>query len=103
MSEIICADSIRTRFPVPHGSITIRPTLSIRLPSGRVVQFEYHNYLGPVFLRRDGEPRDRIFGERHPAWAAYGAWHSQGKRVDSEGNALWEAMIDSALVEETGQ
>lgn len=36
--------------------------------------FEWHNYLGPVLCRNDGEPRKRQPGERSPFWPVLKQW-----------------------------
>lgn len=35
---------------------------------------EVHPYLGPMLLRRDGEPRKRQPGPRSDFWRAWDAW-----------------------------
>jgi hypothetical protein len=69
--------------------LTIHPAYDLTLPDGRVWRFEFHKFLGPTFLRKDGEPRARPPAERHPVWDAYGLWEAQGRRVDAGGKALW--------------
>ena len=82
-------------FRIPNGVVSISPTYALRMPDGRVHEFDFHKYHGPTFLRKDGEPRARYPGERNPLWKAYQLWCDQGYRVDSEGNALWDAVIET--------
>lgn len=90
MSEVIDADDITTRHYFPGGSMTVLPLLALKLPSGRVVHFEWHRYCGPNFVRKDGEPWARFPSERHPLWPAFEAWQRQGRRVDEQGNCIWD-------------
>lgn len=41
---------------------------------GRVYRWEFHNYLGPLFLRKDGEPMVRQPGQRSGAWVPFNRW-----------------------------
>jgi hypothetical protein len=93
---------IRDASDVPHDHrvgncvITIHPDYALTLTDGTVWRFDFHKYLGPTFLRKDGEPRTRPPGERNPVWDAYGLWEKQGRRVDAQNNAIWEPCQDSA-------
>jgi hypothetical protein len=84
------ADDIKTRFYFPGGGVTLCPVLTLTLPNGKVWRFEWHHYLGPTFLRKDDEPLARYPSERNPMWQTFNLWHNQGKRVDAEGNCIWE-------------
>lgn len=61
------------------------PIRTMRLPSGRVVTFEDHPYLGPIATRPDGEPRKNGFSDRSPFWPLHDAWCAAGKPVDALG------------------
>lgn len=86
------ADTIPADFRVPNGIITILPQFTLTLPSGRVYRFDWHKYLGPTFLRADGEPVARYPSERNPMWEAFNAWDRQGRKVDEAGNCIWRPM-----------
>lgn len=45
--------------------------------AGKVWRWEDHRYLGPTFLRKDGEPLKRQPGEKHPVWAEYYRWRER--------------------------
>ena len=42
--------------------------------NGRQYQWEFHEYLGPTFIRKDGEPLKRQPGEHHPVWPHFEKW-----------------------------
>lgn len=42
--------------------------------AGRTYRWEYHEYCGPCFIRRDGEPLVNQPGEHHPVWPAFYQW-----------------------------
>jgi hypothetical protein len=94
VSEAIDADDIKTRHHFPGGSMTILPVLALKLPTGRVVHFEWHRYCGPNFVRKDGEPWARFPSERHPLWWPFTLWQRQGRRVDAEGNCIWDPELE---------
>jgi hypothetical protein len=87
---IVNADAIQTCFAIPNGRMTILPTLSLKLPGGRVCIFDWHRYLGPTFLRKDGEPLARYPSQRNPMWRVFGLWDKQGRRVDVDGACVWD-------------
>lgn len=93
-AAMIDADKIKTRFPIPNGSMTILPLLTITMENGRAYHFDWHRYLGPTFLRADGEPLARYPSQRHPVWPAFNAWQHQGRRVDGDGNCIWSRCPD---------
>lgn len=74
--------------------ITIHPTYILTLPNGKVYQFEWHKYLGPTFLRKDGEPLARFPGEKNPMWNYFNLWFSQGRMVDNDGNCIWKESVN---------
>lgn len=83
------ADDIRTRFRIPNGSMTVLPEFRLTLPGGAVYRFDWHRYLGPIFVRTDGEPLARQPSARNPMWKAFAAWDRQGRKVDADGNCIW--------------
>ena len=42
--------------------------------NGRKYRWEFHEYCGPCFLRKDGEPLARQPGEHHPVWPEFSKW-----------------------------
>ena len=48
-----------------EGSATVR---------GKVWRWQFHHYLGPTFVRANGEPLSKQPGERHPVWEAFYDW-----------------------------
>lgn len=64
-------------YHIPNGTITIPNIHSITLPSGKKIQFEFHDYMGPVFLRKDGGVMQRIPSE---VWTAFDKWYKRYKR-----------------------
>lgn len=88
-------DDIRTNIIIPNGIMTIRPHVSLETPDGKVWLFEWHSYLGPTFLRKDGEPRARYPGEKNPMWEAFNAWMDQGRRIDADGCCIWREESDA--------
>jgi hypothetical protein len=44
--------------------------------------FEFNRRIGPVLLRRDGEPYARQPGEKHPFWKAFDEWHAANVKPD---------------------
>ena len=45
--------------------------------NGREWRWEFHRYLGPTFLKQDGEPRKKFPSEKHPVWDVFEAWHKE--------------------------
>lgn len=45
--------------------------------NGITWRWEFHEYCGPFFMRKDGSERKRVPSEHHPVWAAFGAWHKK--------------------------
>ena len=43
--------------------------------NGRQYRWDFHEYCGPLFLRKDGEPLKRQPGEHHPVWDVFNKWH----------------------------
>lgn len=41
---------------------------------GKTWSWEFHNYLGPTFLKKDGEPRRCQFPRNKKVWAAFENW-----------------------------
>ena len=41
---------------------------------GKKYRWEFHEYLGPTFLRKDGEPLVRQPSEKHPVWKEFDKW-----------------------------
>ncbi len=44
---------------------------------GRTWRFEYHEYMGPWPLRRDGQPFKKSPGLKSKFWPAFEAWHRE--------------------------
>jgi hypothetical protein len=65
------------------------PTLKIR-SGGQEFQFEFHEYLGPSMVGKRGDPIRGFPPQRSPFWDALHWWIKQGKRVDAEGNCIFE-------------
>lgn len=42
--------------------------------AGKVWRWDFHHYLGPTFLRKDGAPLTHQPGERHPVWDKFAEW-----------------------------
>lgn len=48
-----------------EGSATIK---------GRTYRWDWHEYLGPTFIRADGEALKRQPGASHPVWPHFDEW-----------------------------
>lgn len=42
--------------------------------NGRTYRWEFHEFCGPLFVRKDGEPLVNQPGEHHPVWAEFAKW-----------------------------
>ncbi len=42
--------------------------------NGRKWRWEFHDFCGPSFLKKNGDPRDCQPGEKHPVWKAFNKW-----------------------------
>ena len=42
--------------------------------NGRTRRWEWHDYLGPIFMRADGEPCKIPPGEHNPVWPHFEKW-----------------------------
>jgi hypothetical protein len=42
--------------------------------NGRLWRWTFHEYLGPVFIRKDGEPRRCQWPTQKAVWTAFEAW-----------------------------
>lgn len=49
--------------------------------NGREYRWEFHEWGGPIFLRKDGEPFKRTPGENHPVWKAFDEWLKQYQKA----------------------
>ena len=45
--------------------------------NGRLWRWEFHDYLGPTFLRKDGEPRKCQCPTVPAVWDAFAAWEAK--------------------------
>jgi hypothetical protein len=43
--------------------------------NGKKWKFEFNRWFGPLFLRKDGEPRVRQPDTRNPVWSEFEKWH----------------------------
>lgn len=74
----------------PGGRVTLAsPTYKLRDHNGRTHLMEWHSYLGPTFLKKDGDPLARYPSEKHPLWKAFNLWWVQGRLVDQDDNCIW--------------
>ena len=57
---------------------------------GRAIRWEFHEYLGPIFLRADGEPMKSQPGEGHGVWRHFEAWlpKYQAARAKAKANEI---------------
>lgn len=75
---------------IPNGILTVGGD-TIRLSAyGKTFYFEWHNYLGPMFVTKRGSELKNPPGERNPWWKAFSLWDRQGKRT-RDGECLWDA------------
>lgn len=58
------------------------------VPIGNYYGFDWHDYLGPTFCGKTGEPRAQQPSERHPVWDIFEKWMRAGKLVDARGYAV---------------
>lgn len=65
------------------------PTLKIH-SGGQTFLFEFHEYLGPGMVGKRGEPIQTLPGRYSPFWDALYFWIKQGKRIDGDGNCIFE-------------
>lgn len=75
---------------------------------GRVWKWEFHKYLGPTFLRKDGEPRVQQPGPKHPVWNAFYRWLAKtdpGDRIKNlraeDALGIEAVKISDKLLEQT--
>lgn len=65
--------------------------------NGRTYRWEFHEYCGPTFLRKDGEPWKRICpGENHPVWDEFEKWLKKYKAARKKAKAHEIVQIDLA-------
>ena len=69
------------------GVVCTRDTYVIYI-RGKMWRFDFHPFLGPEIVNRHGDPISRQPGERSKFWLGFGAWLSQGQRVE-DGVCLW--------------
>jgi hypothetical protein len=69
---------------VPNGIVCVSPEHEVTDANGKTWRFEFHSFLGPTILRKDGQPRARLPGERSPFWPAFTAWHAEWRKARSE-------------------
>lgn len=81
------------RFRFGDGSVAILnmggPNLRITA-GGQVFRFEFHEYLGPSMIGKRGDIIQNFPGKYSPFWDALHFWLKQGKRVDADGNCVFE-------------
>jgi hypothetical protein len=51
--------------------------------NGRVWRWEFHEYLGPTFLKKNGEPR-KCQNPQKAVWNAFGKWFREYKKQEYE-------------------
>jgi hypothetical protein len=59
--------------------------------NGRVWRWDFHNYLGPTFIKKDGSMLKNQPGENHPVWNAFADWltkhdDAREKKASREGS-----------------
>lgn len=43
--------------------------------NGKLWRWDFHEYCGPLFLKKNGDPlKNQPMTENHPAWAPFEAW-----------------------------
>jgi len=88
---MINADDIPTRIYFKGGGgMTVLPVLKIQAHNGKTYTFDWHSYMGPTFLKKNGDPLACFPTMRHPVWPAFELWMKQGRRVDDENNCIWK-------------
>jgi len=53
--------------------------VDILVVNGKKYPFEFNQRFGPVFLRKDGEPKVNQPSEKHPVWAEFEKWLKEAK------------------------
>lgn len=58
--------------------------------NGRTYRWEFHEYCGPCFMRKDGMPLKNQPGEHHPVWKEFGEWFDryQEKRKTAKASEI---------------
>lgn len=55
---------------------------------GKTWRWEFHDYLGPTFLKADWDtPLVRQPGEKHPVWDHFDAWLKEYRAASDEDSA----------------
>ena len=54
--------------------ITVPDSYGEAVVNGRLWRWEFSYYIGPMFLRQDGEPMHRQPSEKNPVWKAFETW-----------------------------
>lgn len=74
MAGIILKDPFK---PAAHGVIFLDfpDAFGQGRHKGKLYRWSFHDYLGPLFLRKDGEPLVRQPSATSGAWVAFGRWH----------------------------
>lgn len=55
--------------------------------NGRTYRWDHHEYCGPLFLRKDGEPLKRQPREHHPVWPHFNRWLKKYKAARANARA----------------
>lgn len=71
-SEIINGSRVFVDYADAEGSAVV---------NGRTWRWEFHEYLGPGWLRKDGEPRKCQCPTSKAVWAAFEKWHKNYRRA----------------------
>lgn len=87
MSERI-AQTQCVRVPALSAIVTVSDYVKLPVPIGAFHGFDWHDYCGPVFVGKRGNPLAQQPGERHPVWDIFEQWMRHGKRVDGRGFAV---------------
>jgi hypothetical protein len=45
--------------------------------NGKEWRWDFHEYMGPTFLRKSGDPLTKQPGEKNPVWQAFADWLKQ--------------------------
>jgi hypothetical protein len=61
--------------------VTVADSYGECVIAGKTWRWEFHNYLGPTFLRKDGEMLKNQPSERHPVWDKFNEWLTEYRKT----------------------
>lgn len=65
--------------------------------NGKEWRWDFHEYCGPTFYNKDGEPRKNFPSENHPVWKSFNKWLRKYEKEKDKKQKISERLDDKKL------